>query len=472
MLRYEIINRIICNYKPKNNIIMERKKLPKQKHKGLFIYCNRCKKNFSWTSKSITSQKGKEEIEEPICKKTKTVFSSCKFFEEHRYKVRIYIPDEKGKTRYKSLNAKNHNEAIIEAIHFEKKVRYKSLENKISSLSDFNILIVNAQIAYINYLSGIDVPCHLKKVRTQKHINSVNSTIDLFKKALSNKGIDVLSKSIIDINDEYIGIFHSFILRAKKPSLRTYNNKMSVLRTFIRWSIQQFNIPFINPFNKVKNRSSVNRKDILYKKEYKALLSLIKPELGKRSMKGKKRTTKRNWYRPYLKNSIELALYTGCRGKDLLMVKWNMIHFKKEKPYFIEIPNSKAEALKGEGFNSNVAPIIVPITKGLAKLLNKIGLKEKKGLNEYIIYPERTIAPSTILDNISKGFTHFYKQLHTGREITFKHLRKTYLTYLNATLKERTRLLSSHTSHEVLRRHYIDERLISKTVKKLNIFKT
>lgn len=99
-----------------------------------------------------------------------------------------------------------------------------------------------------------------------------------------------------------------------------------------------------------------------------------------------------------------------------------------------------------------------------------MGLKEKIGTDEYILHPERITTASTIKDNLSKGFTHFYKQLNTGREIRFKHLRKTYLTYLNATIKRQTKLLSSHSSNEVLRRHYIDERLISKTIKKLKIF--
>ncbi|WP_170179792.1 tyrosine-type recombinase/integrase [Flavivirga rizhaonensis] len=242
---------------------------------------------------------------------------------------------------------------------------------------------------------------------------------------------------------------------------------MSYLKGFIDWSMQKFNIPSNNPFGSVKKRSTRVRKDIIYKEEYKALLGIIKPKLGKKKHNNGKTSYFRQLYKPYLKNGIRLALHTGCRGDEVVNMKWNMVHFKKKKPYFIEVNNSKVEHQKGSGFNAMVRPIFIPITKGLLKLLNRMGLNEKKGSDDYILYPERTATSSTIKNNLSKGFTHFYKQLDTGRAITFKHLRKTYLTYLNATIKERTKLLSGHSSNEVLRRYYIDESLISKTAKKI-----
>jgi hypothetical protein len=57
-----------------------------------------------------------------------------------------------------------------------------------------------------------------------------------------------------------------------------------------------------------------------------------------------------------------------------------------------------------------------------------------------------------------------------GRELQFKHLRKTYLTYLAMTMKDDTGFLSSHTSKEVLRRHYIDENVVLKAMKNVEIF--
>ena len=453
---------------------MKRKELPQQKHKGLFIYCNRCRKNFSWTYKFIKSNKGISKVEEPICNENKTTFSSCNFFENHRYKVRIYLPHKKGKTKSKNLSSIDYNSAILEAIEFEKKVKSEAqiISTKESTTKGINILTKDAQIEYLLHLSNINVPDHQKVERTKKHINEIRYCLKLFNKAMIENRINMLSTPLINIGDLHVGVFHNYLLEVMSYAHTTYNNKMDYLKGFVNWSIERFNLPLNNPFNKVKGRIGVKRNDIIYKEEYKALLKIISPESGKQYVNNKGGTFHRQRYRTYLKNGIKLGLHTGCRGEEIVKMKWNMIHFKKEKPYFIEIRNFKVERQKGEGFNARVPPKIIPITKKLSKLLHKMGLKEKKDTDQYILQPERKASASTIKNNLSKGFTHFYKQLNTGREIKFKHLRKTYLTYLNATVQGKTKLLSSHSSEEVLRRYYIDERIISKTARKMKIFET
>ena len=451
---------------------MKRKELPQQKHKGLFIYCNRCRKNFSWTHKFIKSNRGIIKVEEPICNETKTIFSLCNFFENHRYKVRIYLPNKKGETKSKNLSSVDYNNAILEAIDFERKVKSETqiINTKESTTKGINILMKDAQIEYLLYLSNINIPDHQKVDRTQKHINEIKYCLELFNKAMIENRTYMLSIPLINIRDEHVGLFHNYLLEVMKYANTTYNHKMDYLKGFVNWSIERFNLPLNNPFNKVKERIDARRNDIIYKEEYKALLKIIHPRLGKQYVTNKGGAYYRQRYQAYLKNGIKLGLHTGCRGEEIVKMKWNMIHFKNEKPHFIEIRNFKVERQKGEGFNANVQPKIIPITNELLKLLYKMGLEEKIGTDEYILHPQRTITTSTIKDNLSKGFTHFYKQLNTGREIRFKHLRKTYLTYLNATIKGETKLLSSHSSNEVLRRYYIDERLISKTIKKLKIF--
>jgi len=53
------------------------------------------------------------------------------------------------------------------------------------------------------------------------------------------------------------------------------------------------------------------------------------------------------------------------------------------------------------------------------------------GTEDYILDRKDSKATDkTLMDQISKGFSHFYGLLNTGKQIQFKHLRKTYLTYL------------------------------------------
>ena len=138
---------------------------------------------------------------------------------------------------------------------------------------------------------------------------------------------------------------------------------------------------------------------------------------------------------------------------------------------YILVNNLKVERQRGEGFNQNVALKIIPITKSLKKLLLRMKYEQMKGSQAYLLAPDRTKTSSDkIMELLSKGFSHFYKQLNTGRTLQFKSLRKTYLTYLNATISGDTKKLSSHTTDAVLQKHYIDDKVISKAIKELNIF--
>lgn len=129
---------------------MLRKNLPLQKHKGMSIYCNSCKRSFSWTTRIVSKQGETAKAEEPLCNKSKNLFSDCPFFKQHRYKIRIFIPGEKGKTKTKNLDAFEYKKAVLEAQDFENKIRSKKEIAQIKSKGhrNYNILLIDAQIEY------------------------------------------------------------------------------------------------------------------------------------------------------------------------------------------------------------------------------------------------------------------------------------------------------------------------------------
>ena len=47
------------------------------------------------------------------------------------------------------------------------------------------------------------------------------------------------------------------------------------------------------------------------------------------------------------------------------------------------------------------------------------------------------------------------------KDISFNNLRKTYLSWVNAVMNKDTGILSSHSTHEILERHYIDPKILS-----------
>ena len=449
----------------------KRKHLPSNRHKGLYVYCSTsgCKRHFSWTRRTVDID-AKQVKEEAICKLSGGKYSNCKHFENHRFKSRLHIPGTSHGVRSKTYEATTYQEAVIEAVEFENE--FKGIVNPLeSSISISNRhYLFETQKKYILYLENVDVPEHRKVERSQLHIDEAVYCLKLFNESLKMNKINKRITLINRIDDKHVGYFHKYLLEEKGYKNATYNNKMSAVKSFFNWAIKEHKLLMKNPFEGVKRRTVIVNKQTITGEEFKALLKIISPINGS-VIEGKKGTTKKNRYKPYLKDGIELALHTGGRREEVVGLRWNMIKEVNNEPTYIVVSNLKVERQKGEGYNDNVAPKIIPITKSLKRLLLRMGYTKNKTSTAYILAPDRAGTSMTaIMVNISKGFSHFYKQLNTGRELTFKCLRKTYLTHLNATLSGDTKKLSSHASDQVLHKHYIDERVVNKAIKELEIF--
>jgi hypothetical protein len=67
----------------------------------------------------------------------------------------------------------------------------------------------------------------------------------------------------------------------------------------------------------------------------------------------------------------------------------------------------------------------------------------------------------TMMDKISKAFTHYRKAAGIVKEISLDELRKTYLTWMNAIMNKDTKILSSHATLDILERHCLDPTILS-----------
>src|SRR5690606_12738816 len=76
---------------------------------------------------------------------------------------------------------------------------------------------------------------------------------------------------------------------------------------------------------------------------------------------------------------------------------------------------------------SVVEPKYFPINMDLKELLDELGYDEKKGTDDYILFPERDIMTETLMDKISKSFTHYRIGAGITKDVSLMHLRKTYL---------------------------------------------
>jgi len=449
---------------------MRRKKLPKNKHKGMSIYCSQCSSYFTWTSKKINDENGKLISKEPLCGKTKKNYSTCKFFEKHKYRVRVYISG-KSEPISKTLLSQTYNEAVVESIDFRNEINNNNLDLKQEEIKLKRVYLVDAQAKYLDYLCDVGVPAHKKKNLSSDYISFVDKALSDFNKIflMRNQRVDLILLNKV-IEDD-VGYFHRYLLEdlGHKPS--TYNNKMTYARSFFTWAIENFEgLNMRNPFKDLKLLDHIVDVQTITEEEFKELLNRTNKENGVYFV-GNKKEYRRNAYRPYLVNAFKLALHTGGRREEIATLKWSMVRLTDGKPMYLEVPNLKVLRKKGEGYNKKVPPKIIPITKDLKEILFDMGAENNIGKDEYILERKPSTSIKTIMEKMTVGFKHYYSQLNTGREITFAHLRKTYLTYLKLAMGSDTKAMSSHATDEVLNNHYIDFRIIAKATEEFTLFK-
>ncbi len=102
-----------------------------------------------------------------------------------------------------------------------------------------------------------------------------------------------------------------------------------------------------------------------------------------------------------------------------------------------------------------------------------MGFSSQKGTDNFILAPEINISRKRVMSDIlSRGFSHYYDQLNTGRKLTFKCLRKTYITNLQIYMRGGD--IKSITGHaegsNVIETNYIDKKEIAKAGKNFSVF--
>ena len=108
-------------------------------------------------------------------------------------------------------------------------------------------------------------------------------------------------------------------------------------------------------------------------------------------------------------------------------------------------------------------------------MLLELGYEEKKNTNDYILFPERKVKTKTIMNDLSKCFTHYIKESNIEKEVSLKNLRKTYISWVNRVMGKSTGLLTSHSGEQVLKDHYIDSTIlteIEEATLKISVFGT
>jgi integrase len=402
--------------------------LPKNPHKGLKIFCRTCRVDNS----------------------------KCRHYDRQVYRVRIHIPGSKNATKSFYLEAKNYNDAIVECALFEKELIQNGFEKvkQIDSVSLTDYSIGDAVVKYREYMSGESKYAHLKKNLTQEHIDEcIRFCWKLVENVALTKNIKRTRPTDIKIED--VSNFYKWA--ENNYGDRSFNKCFIAVRAFFEFLIEIENIEMKNPFRKFVPKSvTPSSIDIITEDEFNQVLKAVDTYNPFITLGGK--GEKKNLYKPYLKDGFKLFLLTGGRREEVVDLKWSDIFSTPQGVKLFIIDNLKVKRMKK---NNKECKKYIGINADLEDFLIELGMNEKIGRDEYILYPNRTSTTKTIMTDLSRGFSHYKKGAGIKKDISLSNLRKTYLTWHHQVLGDDTGLVSSHSTTHVLEKYYLDPKVLT-----------
>ncbi|MDP1881021.1 MAG: phage integrase SAM-like domain-containing protein [Parachlamydiaceae bacterium] len=419
---------------------------------GLYVYCNKCKLK--------VDQK---------CGLTGKKINSCTVNENHKYKVFVYIPGSDGKAKTKVLDTKDENEAIKQALAFREELEKCNYSNKINvTKTHVPRTIVEGMAYYISYLNNETPHEQEHKQRSKGHLNEVERYFKYFLDYLESQEIIITSITIEKLDKNVVGKLKSYLLNEKNYAPKTYNKYIGTMRVFIAFLIEEFDFRMKNPFKGFKRLRSEKKINTIDKAEFHDLLKIITPDNGIETLSTGE---KKNHYKPWLKGALLLALLTGRRREELVKMKFKgIIEDANKEPISICIEDFKVNRSNDLSAKESIKVIYVPVISPLKNLLYTLEYYKYKETDKYILAPEEKMERRTIMDFISKSFTHYYKQLKTGKKLQFYDLRKTYISHLYAKHGEKARIITKHSSEDVMMNHYIDKKVIAEVAMDFDLF--
>jgi integrase len=321
-------------------------------------------------------------------------------------------------------------------------------------------------IRYVDFLNGVNVPSHKHKPKDIKTIKGYITSIKLFKTALKVSEIEVGSMLITEIGDVEVGYFHDYLTKTMKDdgspkfSPRTYNNKVADNRAFFNFIKDKLGVNITNPFDDVRKKFIKRKNFTIELTEFDQLLKVVTKNNGEYEINDRNKTYKRNHYRKWLKDAYQLALYTGERRDGIVLMKWSFIDMEER---IITLPNYKVNRIQDIDKDR-----LIPITLDLFELLNNMGYKRLKGSEEYVICPQHENR-TTIREWISKSFSHYWLLNKFNPEISFRHLRKTYVTLIYSQFGDKTKAVTDQNVDTILE-YYLNKKTIVSQAKNLSLY--
>ena len=110
-----------------------------------------------------------------------------------------------------------------------------------------------------------------------------------------------------------------------------------------------------------------------------------------------------------------------------------------------------------------------PIIYELGLVLRRLGYKKYKNTDRYIIAGDSKRKRETLKEDMSKSFTHYYKLLGNEKELSFKNLRKTYVTLVNNFTNGQGEVITGHSGQGIIMKSYHDQTVFNHILDNLRL---
>ena len=445
---------------PRRNL----KPLFNENYKGLRVWCPSCHA----CVKKVCGKSGLplKECTDPI--------EECDKLKSHRYKVIVHMPGTENGRKTKLLDTRDYAKAVSAADKYRKKVKNKTDNTEVpertpnlksstsNEYSKNEVLLERALLEYYKFLNDEGVPEHLVKNREKAYIDSVMDAVYILKDVIEAHGKDFRESRVSDIDKNVVGwYFKELGIRYPNPS--TFNNFRTNINSFEIWLLDN---DYISKryFKKIEKQDVTLEPTAIPVKEFQDLIALITPESGTFVKKTKHKGESRylHFYRPWLAKGLYISLELGGRLNDIIYFKFTDIVEEDGKPVYLSIEDHKVNKLKKTTNQKQKKRKILPISLEFQEALKEYGYDNKKGTDEYVLVPEiieDLEREKEIKRILSGGFKHYYTLLNTGKNLTFKSLRKLDATQKDILTDGHAENLTGHDSANIVKRHYVDKKM-------------
>lgn len=382
------------------------KLLKYKKFAGLHIVCKKCGRNIELTQ---------------------TLYNDCVHpLDRQKYKAILKV---NGARKTRDFQTSDYDEAVKGVLDFKEELsnpfKFITPEPKVEIKPE---LLKECVMMYTDYLQNIDIPKHLQVIRSNGYVKSTVRYVLNFTDFLQDNKVNLNTFKIYDLTDEIVGKYYEYLEPLCK-SASTHNHNIKALKNFNSYLIDKKGYTIPNYFKDINlqyenaNPISVNDADFI------KLLDAISDVDSVHTFKTGER---KNMYRPYTKDAIELVAFTGMRIEETMILKYSDIVLDADgKIHHLIGTDLKFD--RAHNWNNSKEPkkVLIPYSKELEALLIRLDYKENLGLDKFLIAGDLKIKRKTIADQLSDSFTFYRNKAGIENKFTLKCLRKSFLTKLH-----------------------------------------